>query len=131
MSLLKKGASHGYAPRGAVCCICNRLLVKSSSSYRVRVFNCGHATHLQCEVLDNEASGGDFSCPVCVHSNHSQRSRGKALTEYSLVNKFSSRTQSSSGASVSYPQETDLLELPYTLQQIPRVLFLSYWCDDQ
>lgn len=125
MSLLKKGASHGYAPRGAVCCICNRLLVKSSSSYRVRVFNCGHATHLQCEVLDNEASGGDFSCPVCVHSNHSQRSRGKALTEYSLVNKFSSRTQSSSGASVSYPQETDLLDLPYTLQQIPRFEILA------
>lgn len=125
MSLLKKGASHGYAPRSVVCCICNRLLIKSSSSYRVRVFNCGHATHLQCEVLDNEASGGDFTCPVCVNSNHSQRSRSKAVTEYSVANKFSSRTQSSSGASVSYPQETDLLELPYTLQQIPRFEILT------
>ncbi|XP_022144189.1 vacuolar protein sorting-associated protein 8 homolog [Momordica charantia] len=125
MSLLKKGASHGYAPRNLVCCICNCLLIKSSSSYRVRVFNCGHATHLQCEVLDNEASGGDFSCPVCIHSNQSQRPRGKALTEYSLVNTFSSGTQSLSGASVQYPQETDLLELPYTLQQIPRFEILT------
>ncbi|CAK9319230.1 unnamed protein product [Citrullus colocynthis] len=125
MSLLKKGASHGYAPRSVVCCICHRLLIKSSSSYRVRVFNCGHATHLQCEVLDNEASGGDFTCPVCVNSNHSQRSRSKAVTEYSVANKFSSRTQSSSGASVSYPHETDLLELPYTLQQIPRFEILT------
>ncbi|KAL0547682.1 hypothetical protein IC582_012106 [Cucumis melo] len=125
MNLLKKGAAHGYAPRSVVCCICNRLLVKSSSSYRVRVFNCGHATHLQCEDLENEASGGDSICPICVHSNQSQGSKSKAPTEYSLVDRFSSRTPSSSGASVSYPQETDILELPYTLQQIPRFEILT------
>ncbi|KAE8671209.1 vacuolar protein sorting-associated protein 8-like protein isoform X3 [Hibiscus syriacus] len=47
MSLLKKGASHGYAPRNLLCCICNSLLTKNSSSLRVPVFSCGHATHLQ------------------------------------------------------------------------------------
>ncbi|XP_010522886.1 PREDICTED: vacuolar protein sorting-associated protein 8 homolog isoform X2 [Tarenaya hassleriana] len=56
MSLLKKGATHGYAPRSFLCCICNCPLNKNSSSTRVRVFNCGHATHLQCELLENGAS---------------------------------------------------------------------------
>ncbi|KAJ6328871.1 hypothetical protein OIU77_010536 [Salix suchowensis] len=72
MSLLKKGASHGYAPRSAVCCICNCPLAKNSS-FRIRVFSCGHATHLDCELENESSSRGHLSgCPVCMPKKNTQ-----------------------------------------------------------
>ncbi|XP_075494859.1 uncharacterized protein LOC142532445 [Primulina tabacum] len=66
MSLLRKGASHGYAPRNFVCCICNSLLAKNSVS-KVQVFSCGHAMHVHCEPEENEDSfkGTSAGCPIC------------------------------------------------------------------
>lgn len=122
MSILKKGASHGYAPRSQICCICDCLLDKNSSSY-IRIFNCGHATHLQCEVLENGTSSSSSSsgCPVCMPKKKSQRSRNKSvLPEKSLVKGFSSRTQQIHGTTV-HPHESNASENTYGLHQISRV----------
>ncbi|KAK6285862.1 hypothetical protein POUND7_012041 [Theobroma cacao] len=133
MSLLKKGASHGYAPRSLLCCICNSILTKNSSSFRVRVFNCGHATHLQCELLENEASTRGFSsgCPVCLPKKNTQKSRNKsALTENSLVSTLPSRTLPAQGSTL-YPHESDALDNSHGLQQISRFEILSNLQKDQ
>ena len=123
MSLLKKGASHGYAPRSQICCICNGLLTKSLSNTSIRVFNCDHATHLQCEALENDASldSSSSGCPVCMPSKKSQRSRNKSvLVENGLVKMVSSRTHQTHGTSV-YPHDIDSSDYTYGLQQISRV----------
>ncbi|KAJ9681025.1 hypothetical protein PVL29_020099 [Vitis rotundifolia] len=129
MSLLKKGASHGYAPRSLICCICNCLFTKNSSSSSIRVFNCGHATHLQCELLENEASNRSSSvgCPVCLPKKKTQRSRSKSvIMENGLVSKVPSRKpQQAQGTIVLHPHENDVLENPYGLQQIPRFEILT------
>ncbi|KAG6667166.1 vacuolar protein sorting-associated protein 8 homolog isoform X1 [Carya illinoinensis] len=134
MSLLKKGASHAYAPRSFVCCICNLLLTKNSSSFSIRVFNCGHATHIQCEVPDNEASGRGASsgCPICMPKKKSQKARSKSiLPENGLVSKFSSRPQQSHGTSILHRHESDASESPYGLQQISRFEILTNLQKDQ
>ena len=126
MSVLKKGASHGYSPRNPICCICNCPFTKNSSSSSIRVFNCGHATHLQCELLENEASSRRslVGCPVCLPKKKTQRSRSKSvLTEIGLVSKPPSRkSQQAQGTIVLHAHENDVLENPYGLQQIPRVI---------
>ncbi|KAM1019622.1 hypothetical protein ACFX13_041699 [Malus domestica] len=126
MSILKKGASHGYAPRSQICCLCDCLLDKNSSSY-IRIFNCGHATHLQCEALENGASSSSSSsgCPVCMPKKKSQRSRSKSvLPEKSLVKEFLSRTQQTHGTT-SHPHESSASENTYGLQQISRFDILT------
>ncbi|XP_061961114.1 uncharacterized protein LOC133681927 [Populus nigra] len=126
MSLLKKGASHGYAPRSTVCCICNCPLAKNSS-FRIRVFSCGHATHLDCELENESSSRGHLSgCPVCLPKKNTQRgARNKsALPENGLVNKVSARPRRAHGTSILHPHE-DLLENSHGLQQISRFEILS------
>ncbi|EMS47517.1 Vacuolar protein sorting-associated protein 8-like protein [Triticum urartu] len=46
LSLLKRGVCHGFAPQTFVCCVCNCSLSKEGAISAVRVFSCGHATHL-------------------------------------------------------------------------------------
>ncbi|CAK7348627.1 unnamed protein product [Dovyalis caffra] len=126
LSLLKKGASHGYAPRSTVCCICNCPLAKNSS-FRLRVFSCGHATHLDCELENESSSRSHLSgCPVCMPKKNTQKgSRNKsALPENGLVNKVSERPRRAHGTSILHPHE-DLLENSYGLQQISRFEILS------
>ncbi|OMO82357.1 hypothetical protein COLO4_23048 [Corchorus olitorius] len=133
MSLLKKGASHGYAPRSLQCCICNSLFTKNSSSFRVRVFSCGHATHLQCELLENEAStrGLSSGCPVCLPKKNTQKSRNKsALSENGLVSSLTSRPLPAQGSTL-YPHENDALDNSYGLQQISRFEILANLQKDQ
>lgn len=125
MSLLKKGASHAYAPRNLICCICNNFILtknNSSTSSSIRVFSCGHATHLQCEYQDSEASskstpGG--GCPVCMPKKKTQTSRNKSvLVENRLVTKPLLRPQAQAQKSVVLnPYENEALEN----QQISRV----------
>ncbi|KAL6982167.1 hypothetical protein U1Q18_023780 [Sarracenia purpurea var. burkii] len=133
LSLLKKGASHGYSPRSLLCCLCNCLLAKDSSSSSIRVFNCGHATHLQCELQENEMTyGGSAGCPVCMPKKKGQRSRSKTvLTENGLVSKSRSRPQQAHGTISLYPHETDAFENPYTCQQISRFDILTNLQKDQ
>ncbi|KAM7277027.1 hypothetical protein ACFE04_018893 [Oxalis oulophora] len=126
MSVLKKGASHGYAPRSMLCCICNCLLTKTSVPFRIRVFNCGHATHLQCELLENETSSRSPSsgCPVCMPKKNSQKSKNKSvLAENGLFSK-SPRQQPTQGSPL-YSHESDPFESSYGLQQIPRFEILA------
>ncbi|XP_062091293.1 uncharacterized protein LOC133797417 [Humulus lupulus] len=127
MSLLKKGASHGYAPRSPVCCICNGVLAKNPSSSSIRVFNCGHATHAQCELLEKGASGAGSSsgCPVCMPNQKSQKSRNKSvLVEKGLVKKFPTRPQQTHGTTV-YPHDYDSLDYANGLQQVSRFDMLN------
>lgn len=135
MSLLKKGASHAYAPRNLICCICNNFILtknNSSTSSSIRVFSCGHATHLQCEYQDNEASskskpGG--GCPVCMPKKKTQSSRNKSvLVENRLVTKPLLGPQAQAQKSVVLnPYENEALEN----QQISRFEFLTNLQKDQ
>ena len=123
MSLFKKGASHGYAPRSLVCCICNGLLTKNSVSSGIRIFNCGHASHLHCEGLEIESSskGSSSGCPLCMPNQKCQQSRNKSvIADNGLVNKFSSRRQQPHGSAI-HLHESDLSENIYGHQQISRV----------
>ncbi|KAH7859043.1 hypothetical protein Vadar_030789 [Vaccinium darrowii] len=133
MSLLKKGASHGYSPRSLLCCLCNCLLTKNSSSSSIRIFSCGHATHLQCELQENEMShGSSAGCPVCMPKKKGQRSRNKALlTDNGLVSKSRSRPQQSHGTFSLYPHESDSFENPYGCEQISRFDILTNLQKDQ
>ncbi|KAI4328979.1 hypothetical protein L6164_021289 [Bauhinia variegata] len=127
MSLLKKGASHGYAPRSLACCICNGILTKNSSSSGIRVFNCGHASHLQCEALESESSrsGSISGCPICMPNKKSQQSRNKSvIAEDGLVKKFLSRRHDPHG-SINHSNESDLSENMYGSQQISRFDILT------
>ncbi|EXC13672.1 Vacuolar protein sorting-associated protein 8-like protein [Morus notabilis] len=128
MSLLKKGASHGYAPRSQLCCICNGLLAKNISSSSIRVFSCGHATHLHCDVLENGTSSvgsSSFGCPVCMPKKKSQRSKSKStLVENGLVKKLLSKSQQTHGTTV-FPHEIDASDYSYGLQQISRFEMLN------
>lgn len=124
MSLLKKGASKGYAPRSLQCCICN-CSFKSSSGSGIRVFNCGHAAHQQCDVQENvmtsqSSSGG---CPICVHKKKIQKSKGK-MAEQGLVSASPSTSRRAQGTSFLHPHELDVFENS-TGPQISRVCTLS------
>ncbi|CAM8890178.1 unnamed protein product [Rhodiola kirilowii] len=96
MSLLKKGTSHGYAPRKAVCCICDCPLSKYASNSSVQIFHCGHVTHTQCEFSENDLLKKSLSsgCPICTPKKRAQRSRTKSvLAQSGPVNRISSKRQ--------------------------------------
>ncbi|KAF2315162.1 hypothetical protein GH714_038297 [Hevea brasiliensis] len=102
MSLLKKGASHG----------------------------CGHATHLQCELLESDSSskGSLSGCPVCMPKKNTQRPRNKSiLPENGSVNKVSSRSKRSQGTSFLHLHEDSL----DSSQQISRFDILTNLRKDQ
>ncbi|CAA0827177.1 transducin family protein / WD-40 repeat family protein [Striga hermonthica] len=102
MSLLRKGASHGYAPRDLFCCICSSPLAKyNSPDSGIQVFSCGHTMHVQCEVQENRASfnGTIVGCPIC-NPKKSQMSNGKStLVENGLVSRPPLRMQQAHGTS--------------------------------
>ncbi|PPR88490.1 hypothetical protein GOBAR_AA32197 [Gossypium barbadense] len=109
------------------------LLTKTTSSFRVRVFSCGHATHIQCELLENESStrGLSSGCPVCLPKKNTHKSRSKtALTENGLVSSLPSRSQPAQGSTL-HPHENDALDNSYGLQQISRFEILSNLQKDQ
>ncbi|KAK7275442.1 hypothetical protein RIF29_16559 [Crotalaria pallida] len=127
MSLLKKGASHGYAPKTLMCCICNCLLTKNFDSSGIRIFNCGHAIHLQCEAVEGESSSKSSSsgCPVCMPNQKPLQSRNKSIiAENGLITKFSSRRQYPHGSTI-HPHENDLSENMYGHQQMSRFEMLN------
>ncbi|KAK9093770.1 hypothetical protein Scep_025239 [Stephania cephalantha] len=126
MSLLKKGASHGYAPQNLVCCICGSFLTKTYSS--IRLFNCGHATHLQCEFQESEVSNGEsVGCPVCMPKKKAQRSRNKSVISGNglVKNSFVRRQQTQGTSAIQHIYESDLSEKSYGVQQISRFEMLN------
>ncbi|ANM67431.1 transducin family protein / WD-40 repeat family protein [Arabidopsis thaliana] len=138
MNLLKKGASHGYAPRSLLCCICSCPLTKTFSALRVRVFNCGHATHLQCEPSENETSTSASSihvsssgCPVCMTKKTSKSSlKGKSFyRDYGLISTVSSNAGSSQRAS-PYSHENEMSDHSHN-QQLSRFEILTNLQKDQ
>ncbi|KAI3444349.1 hypothetical protein Pfo_001014 [Paulownia fortunei] len=116
MSLLRKGASHGYAPRSLVCCICNSLLAKNSSDSSIQVFSCGHAMHLHCELQESKASlsGTLVGCPICIPRKKAQRSSGKStLAENALVSRSPSRMQQARGTPTLHPLDHESADSSY------------------
>ncbi|KAK4743512.1 hypothetical protein SAY87_001513 [Trapa incisa] len=129
MSILRKGASHGYAPRSQLCCICNGSLTKNSLGSGIRIFSCGHATHAHCESIDSGASSKDISssCPVCMPKK-SEKSRSKSyIGENGLVRKSSPRHSKSEGTTnaVSVHENHDSMDSSYGTQQISRYDLLT------
>ncbi|KAL8494825.1 hypothetical protein ACS0TY_019127 [Phlomoides rotata] len=114
MSLLRKGASHAYAPRSLVCCICSSILAKNSTDSSVQVFSCGHALHLHCQLQENMASYSGVGCPICTPRKKVQRSSGKSmLSENGLVNSSSSWMQQARGAPASNPYDHETADNLY------------------
>ncbi|KAL8227488.1 hypothetical protein R6Q57_015072 [Mikania cordata] len=113
MTLLKKGASHGHGPRSLVCFICNCLVTKDTNG--IRVYNCGHASHLHCELASHSG------CPICMPKKNGTRSRGNsALAENGLVRPKHKLSQGTTCAVHLLPQEKDALD-----RQISRYEILS------
>ncbi|CAN1309531.1 Vacuolar protein sorting-associated protein 8 homolog [Linum perenne] len=132
LNLLKKGASHGYAPRSLKCCICSCNLTKNTSSFRVRVFNCGHVTHLECEFLESESpsKGSPSGCPICMAKTNSQKLRNKsALSDNGLFDKVP-RPDKPQGSGMLLPHE-DSMENAFGLHQMSRFEILSNLRKDQ
>ncbi|KAG9455232.1 hypothetical protein H6P81_008136 [Aristolochia fimbriata] len=129
MSLLKKGASHGYAPQSFACCICGSILSKDASTSSIRVFGCGHATHLQCESLENGALDKESSlgCPICMPKKKSLRSKTKStLVDIGRGKSFLLGTHLTHGnTAVQHSHEPELVEKPYGLQHMSRFEILS------
>ncbi|XP_075484312.1 uncharacterized protein LOC142524290 [Primulina tabacum] len=135
MSLLRKGASHGYAPRNFVCCICNSLLAKNSDS-NVQVFSCGHAMHAHCEPEENEESfrGTSAGCPICSSRKKSTRGEiGKSVfDDNGLVSKFSLRAQQASGTQTLHPHDQhDIFENSFFSHTASRFELLNNLQKDQ
>ncbi|KAJ3693979.1 hypothetical protein LUZ60_009459 [Juncus effusus] len=87
LSLLKKGVSHAFSPQNLSCCICNSPLHKTSSNPnpKIRLYTCGHATHLTCESQQEEEKKvrlkGEIqhTCPVCLpKSSRNKSSSGES-----------------------------------------------------
>ncbi|PHU23501.1 hypothetical protein BC332_08608 [Capsicum chinense] len=122
LSLLKRGASHGFAPRSLLCCICNCPLTEDFSASSIQIFSCGHATHLQCEPQESEASfkGNSAGCPICMPRKNSEKLRSKSiLLENGLV-KSISKSQQTNGMTGPYLHENDGFDNSYGLQSISR-----------
>lgn len=116
MRLLKKGASHGHGPQSLVCCICNCLLTKDTSASGIRVYSCGHASHLHCVPPGTRRGGG--GCPICM----SKKKGIRATTNHEdgLVSTPFSKNKSTQGTAGVHSHETDPLD-----RQISRYEILS------
>ncbi|KAL0413068.1 UNVERIFIED_CONTAM: Vacuolar protein sorting-associated protein 8 [Sesamum radiatum] len=134
MSLLRKGASHGYAPRSLVCCICNSFVTKNSADSSIQVFSCGHTMHLHCELQENGASfrGTVSGCPICIPRKKAQRSSGKStLAENGLVSISPSRTQQARGSQALHPHDHESADNSYSLHPPSRFELLHNLEKDQ
>ncbi|KAJ8566117.1 hypothetical protein K7X08_030594 [Anisodus acutangulus] len=121
LSVLKRGASHGFAPHSLLCCICNCSLTKYFSASSIQILSCGHAMHLQCEPHGSEASfkGNSAGCPICMPRKNTEKLRSKSvLVENGLV-KSISKSHQTNGITALYPHENDGFD-NYGLQYISR-----------
>lgn len=124
MNLLRKGASHAYAPQDSSCCVCGCSLTKGLSTSGVRVFNCGHSTHLHCEENEPSNKASLAGCPVCIpKKNPSARSKS-VLVENGQLKHGSSSSPILGNSSVHDP---DPIERTYGLQKMSRVCIVHNW----
>uniref|UniRef100_A0A8R7V7D5 RING-type domain-containing protein n=1 Tax=Triticum urartu TaxID=4572 RepID=A0A8R7V7D5_TRIUA len=126
LSSLKRGVCHGFAPHTFVCCVCNFSLSKEGAVSAVRVFSCGHATHLHCECEQSKSSSKDFQdgCPVCLSASDTQaRNRSPIISENGL-NRHS-MVENEVPYGVHRNHETDHVERSRRLQQMSRFEILK------
>ncbi|KAG8076620.1 hypothetical protein GUJ93_ZPchr0006g40989 [Zizania palustris] len=122
LSLLKRGVCHGFAPQTFVCCICNCSLSKESAISAIRVFSCGHATHLQCESEQSKSSSNRDSkdgCPICLSTSNTRARNKSPISENGLAKHFGAESEVSHGT--YHTHETDHVERSRGLQQMSRV----------
>uniref|UniRef100_A0A0D9VBL8 RING-type domain-containing protein n=1 Tax=Leersia perrieri TaxID=77586 RepID=A0A0D9VBL8_9ORYZ len=126
LSLLKRGVCHGFAPHNFVCCICNCSLSKESAISAVRVFSCGHATHLQCESEQSKSSNSDSKdgCPVCLSTSNTQAQNKSPISENGVGKHFGAESDISHGT--YHTHETDHVERSRGLQQMSRYEILNH-----
>ncbi|KAE8804581.1 vacuolar protein sorting-associated protein 8 [Hordeum vulgare] len=126
LSSLKRGVCHGFAPHTFVCCVCNFSLSKEGAISAVRVFSCGHATHLHCESEQSKSSIKDFQdgCPVCLSTSDTQSwNRSPIISENGLPRYPVVENEVPYG--VHHNHETDHVERSRGLQQMPRFEILK------
>ena len=121
LSLLKRGVCHGFAPQTFVCCICNCSLSKEGAISAIRLFSCGHATHLQCESEQSRSSSRESKdgCPVCLSTSNTQARNRSHMVDNELV-KFSGTEQEVSHG-IHQTHEVDHAERSRGLQHMSRV----------
>ncbi|KAF7077699.1 hypothetical protein CFC21_082223 [Triticum aestivum] len=126
LSLLKRGVCHGFAPQTFVCCVCNCSLSKEGAISAVRVFSCGHATHLHCESEQSKSSNKDFKdgCPVCLSMSDTQaRNKSPIIAENGLPKYPVVEHEVPYG--VHHNHETDHVERSRGLHQMSRFEILN------
>ncbi|PNT65776.1 hypothetical protein BRADI_3g02497v3 [Brachypodium distachyon] len=126
LSLLKRGVCHGFAPQTFVCCVCNCSLSKEGAISAVRVFSCGHATHLHCESEQSKSSNRDSKdgCPVCLSTSNTQaRNKSSIISENGLTRYSVVENEVSHG--IHHVHETDHAERSRGLQHMSRFEILN------
>ncbi|CAL5060601.1 unnamed protein product [Urochloa decumbens] len=126
LSLLKRGVCHGFAPQTFVCCICNCSLSKEGAISAIRLFSCGHATHLQCESEQSRSSNRETKdgCPVCLSTSNNTQARNKSpMFDNGLVKYSGAELEGSHG--IHQTHEVDHAERSRGLQHISRYEILS------
>ncbi|KAJ0975965.1 hypothetical protein J5N97_017930 [Dioscorea zingiberensis] len=122
MNLLRKGASHAYVPQDSMCCICGCSLTKGLSTSGIRVFNCGHSTHLHCEENEPSNKTSSAGCPICIPKKNPTARSKSVLVENGQLRNGSSNLQIQGNSSVHEP---DPIEKPYGFQKMSRFEILS------
>ncbi|XP_078156920.1 transducin family protein / WD-40 repeat family protein [Carex rostrata] len=123
LSLLKRGVSHAFAPQSLTCCICNSSLHKIDSNPKIRLYSCGHATHLTCETEDQHSQklSQEHVCPVCLPKKSTLPHE-----ENGLIGFYASNSKHKIGAvGVQRVHEADTLERSRT-SQVSRFEILSH-----
>ena len=121
LSLLKRGVCHGFAPQTFVCCICNCSLSKEGAISAIRLFSCGHATHLQCESEQSRSSSRESKdgCPVCLSTSNTQAQNRSPMVDNGLVKFSGAQHEVSHG--IHQTHEVDHAERSRGLQHMSRV----------
>ncbi|KAL6629749.1 hypothetical protein ACP70R_029514 [Stipagrostis hirtigluma subsp. patula] len=125
LSLLKRGVCHGFAPQIFVCCICNCSLSKEGAISAVRLFSCGHATHLQCESEQSRSSNRESrdGCPICLSTSNTQARNKLPMSENGFVNYSGAENEVSHG--IHHMHEADHAERSRGLQHMSRYEILN------
>jgi hypothetical protein len=122
LSLLKRGVCHGFAPQTFVCCVCNCSLSKEDAISAVRVFSCGHATHLHCESEQSKSSNKDSKdgCPICLSTSNTQtQNKSPIISENGLPKYPVVENEVSYG--IHHNHESEHVEKSRGIQQMSRV----------
>ncbi|WVZ90880.1 hypothetical protein U9M48_037136 [Paspalum notatum var. saurae] len=125
LSLLKRGVCHGIAPQTFVCCICNCSLSKEGAISAIRLFSCGHATHLQCESEQSRSSNHESKdgCPVCLSTSNMQSQNKSPMFENGLMKYSGIEHEVSHG--IHQVHESDHADRSRGLQQMSRYEILN------